>query len=111
MVQEIYPNVEEIVEKFISELKKRIYVQRVILFGSYARGTPRPWSDIDLAVISPDFHGGTEEDHLLLAEIARKVTPQIEAIPYMPEDFLQCEAQSFEADVLKFGKVLFDEAA
>lgn len=111
MVQEIYTNLEEVVEKFASELEKKIRVRRIILFGSYARGTPRPWSDIDLAVISPDFHGGTEEDHLLLAKIARSITPQIEAIPYLPEDFADCDSRSFEADVLKHGKILYDKAA
>lgn len=111
MVQKIYPDVETVVENFIAELKKRIHVQRVILFGSYARGTPRAWSDIDLAVVSPDFHGGTEEDHLLLAEIARIITPQIEAIPYSPDDLIDCDTRSFEADILHNGKVLFDEAA
>lgn len=34
-----------------------------------------------------DFHGGTEEDHLLLAKVAQQVTPQIEALPYLPEEF------------------------
>ncbi|MFH0800633.1 MAG: nucleotidyltransferase domain-containing protein [Pseudomonadota bacterium] len=111
MVQEIYPNVEEVVNAFIAELKKRVHVRRVILFGSYARGTPRPWSDIDLAVISSDFHGGTEGDHLLLAEVARRITPQIEAIPYLPEDFAGCDSRSFEADILRNGRVMFDEAA
>lgn len=111
MVQEIYTNVEEIVGKFISALKRRIRVQRVILFGSYARGNPRPWSDIDIAVISPDFHGGTEEDHMLLAEVARGITPQIEAIPYLPEDLEKCDTRSFEAEILRNGKIVLDKAA
>lgn len=111
MVQKIYPNVEEVVNKFIAALKQHIHVQKVILFGSYAKGNPRPWSDIDIAVISPDFHGGTEEDHMLLAKTARGVTSQIEAIPYLPDDLEKCDPRSFEADILRNGKVLLDEAA
>lgn len=111
MVQEIYTDVEEVVNRFISALKKHIRVQRVILFGSYARGNPRPWSDIDVAVISPDFHGGTEEDHMLLAKVARSITPQIEAIPYLPEDLEKCDARSFEAEIQRSGKTLLDKAA
>ena len=111
MVQEIYPDVEHIVERFVAELRKSIRVERVILFGSYARGNPRPWSDIDLAVVSPDFHGGTEEDHLLLARVARRITPQIEALPYLPEDFIDCDSRTFEASILMNGKVLCGEAA
>lgn len=111
MVQEIYPNVEEVIGRFITELKKRVHIERVILFGSYARGNPRPWSDIDLAVISTDFHGGTEEDHLLLAEVARQITPQIEALPYLPEDFADCDPRSFEANIAHSGKVMYDQRA
>jgi uncharacterized protein len=111
MVQEFYPDVDAVVAAFVAELVKRIRVQRVVLFGSYAEGRPRPWSDIDLAVVSPDFHGGTEEDHLLLAEVARQITPQIEAIPYMPEDFESCDPRSFESVILKHGRVVFEAAA
>jgi predicted nucleotidyltransferase len=111
MVQEFYSDVDSVVAAFVAELMKRIRVQRVILFGSYAEGRPRPWSDIDLAVISSDFHGGTEEDHLLLTEVARLVTPQIEAIPYMPEDFEACDPRSFESVILKRGRVVFESAA
>lgn len=105
MVQEIYQNVDEIVHAFIQKLKRHIRVEQVILFGSYSRGTPRPWSDIDLAVVSPDFHGGTEKDHFLLAKIAREITPQIEALPYLPEDFKEADPASFEAFILKEGKI------
>ena len=111
MVQEIYRNVEEIVDRFVKALQKHIHVERVILFGSYSRGTPRPWSDIDLAVISPDFHGGTEEDHLLLAKVARNITPQIEAFPYLPEDFQETDPRSFEAVIVQDGKILYPKKA
>jgi len=107
MVQETYRDVEQVIGSFIEKLGKRIRIERVILFGSYASGNPRPWSDIDIAVVSPDFHGGTEEDHMLLAEVARDVTPQIEALPYMPGDFVDCDSRSFEAEILRNGRVLF----
>jgi len=42
--------------KFIKALKQEgISVDRVILYGSYARGKTRPDSDIDVAVISKNF--------------------------------------------------------
>jgi predicted nucleotidyltransferase len=40
------PPVDEIVEKIVSELHPR----RVVLFGSRARGTSEPQSDLDLMV-------------------------------------------------------------
>lgn len=47
-------------------------IERVLLFGSRARGTGKPWSDFDLAVVAPtmsdaDFSGlWTEIDELPL---------------------------------------------
>jgi predicted nucleotidyltransferase len=108
MVQEFYSEIDELVGRFVAELRKRIRVQRVILFGSYAGGSPRPWSDIDLAVVSPDFEGGTERDHLLLAEVARRVTPQIEALPYRPEDLVELDSRTFEATLVERGRVVFE---
>ena len=36
--------------------------KRVILFGSYARNQANQWSDIDLALVSDDFNGGSLAD-------------------------------------------------
>ena len=84
-----------------------IAAQQVILFGSYARGTPRDYSDVDLAVISPDFRGGTEEDYLLLGRVAREVTPLIEAFPYTPKDIRNHVRGDFLDHILKTGKVVY----
>ena len=111
MVQAIYENVEEVIFRFIRDLEEQIRVEKVILFGSYARGTPRPFSDIDLIVISPDFHGGTLEDHILLAKVARRITPQIEALPYLPQDFQEADSRSFEGALLHEGKTVYPKVA
>jgi len=36
-------------------LKKNIKIDQVILYGSYASGHMKLYSDIDIAIISPDF--------------------------------------------------------
>ncbi len=43
------------INEFIKEIKKHYNVKAIILFGSYAKGTEREDSDIDIAVISDDF--------------------------------------------------------
>jgi predicted nucleotidyltransferase len=44
--------IANLIKRFITELKKEnIIVKKVFLFGSYARGTQRKDSDIDLAVV------------------------------------------------------------
>ncbi len=43
-----------VIRKFIKTLKREgIAVDRVILYGSYAKGNARPDSDIDVAVVCP----------------------------------------------------------
>jgi predicted nucleotidyltransferase len=38
----------KIIRGFITELRREIPIKEVILFGSYARGNPKEYSDIDL---------------------------------------------------------------
>ena len=45
----------DIINEYISKLSKEIKIDKVILFGSYAKGTNREDSDIDLAISSDDF--------------------------------------------------------
>ena len=41
------------VREFVGRLAKEFSPQRVILFGSHARGNPTPESDVDLLVVMP----------------------------------------------------------
>jgi len=41
--------------RFVQTLQHHMRVERVVLYGSYAYGNPHDCSDIDLAIVSPDF--------------------------------------------------------
>jgi predicted nucleotidyltransferase len=97
--------------QFVDELEKKITVEKVILFGSYARNAPHDFSDIDILVVSPDFHGGTMKDCALLDRIARKINPLIEAIPYSSNDFENFEKGDFIHEIRLTGKIIFDRVA
>ena len=58
--------IKEIIRDSLTFLKKKIRIGTVYLFGSYANGKPSPWSDLDLAVFSPDA------DKMKIEEKARK---------------------------------------
>jgi len=77
-----------IIERYKEELKKLgIRPQRVILYGSYARGHPREDSDIDLIVISEDFKKSNLRERLeILGLAAGRVFEPIEAIGYTEEE-------------------------
>jgi predicted nucleotidyltransferase len=52
----VKPEVRKEIERYIGNLKKQdLYIKKVILFGSFAKGKGGKWSDIDLCIVSPDF--------------------------------------------------------
>ncbi len=63
--------VEVITREFVKALRSRnIRVEKAILFGSYATGQATPDSDIDIAVISPDFGKDYVEEAVMLKRIS-----------------------------------------
>ena len=51
------------VKTFAEAIRKQgIDLKTVILFGSYARGEQREWSDIDVALVADEFIGVGFED-------------------------------------------------
>lgn len=75
-----------IIKKFVKALKATgISVDRVILYGSYAKGAARPDSDIDIAVISKDFGKDRVEEGMSLFRIAGKIDSRLEPVPFSPK--------------------------
>jgi predicted nucleotidyltransferase len=80
----------EVVEKFLRQLKAAdIKIERAILFGSYVRGQAGEWSDIDIAVVSPDFSGIRFNDCKMLLPFVLKSDIRIDIHPFRPEDFTE----------------------
>jgi predicted nucleotidyltransferase len=76
------------IKKFIKALKQEgITVDRVILYGSYAKGKTRPDSDIDVAVISKNFGKDQVEEGMTLFRVAGKIDPRLEPIPISSESY------------------------
>ena len=67
--------------------KENIRIDKLYLFGSYARGVATDESDIDVVIISKDFKGDRFDDRRKLVPLRRKLDRRIEPIPYRPEDF------------------------
>jgi len=74
--------IEQTINAFIKELKKKkIKISKVILFGSRASGRAHEYSDIDVAVVSPDFGKNRYREGAKLFEIACTIDPRIEPVP------------------------------
>ncbi|MEN8264351.1 MAG: nucleotidyltransferase domain-containing protein [Nitrospirota bacterium] len=75
-------SVIKIIKRFTTALiKEGITVDRVILYGSYAKGNERPDSDIDVAVVSRDFGKDRTEEGMLLFRIAGEIDASLEPVP------------------------------
>lgn len=86
---------------------KDIKVSRLILYGSYARGNPKPYSDIDVAVISPDFNGkGILKRQEILGEAIFPLGEPIEALGYTPQECKYSYRLSFISEIMSTGKVI-----
>ncbi len=72
----------EKINKFVKELRRRkIKVAKVILYGSRASGKAHEYSDIDVAIISPDFGKDRYREGAKLFEIACEIDTRIEPVP------------------------------
>jgi uncharacterized protein len=78
---------EKIIRIFLDEIQKTYRVDSAYLFGSHAKGTSSQWSDIDLAVVSPDFSEDLYEERLVLMRMAAEIDDRIEPKPFRPDMF------------------------
>jgi len=77
------------IEAFIEKLKKRINIERVIVFGSRARGDYLADSDVDLIIISKDFEGVPFYERMDKLILLWESPLDLEALCYTPKEFEQ----------------------
>jgi predicted nucleotidyltransferase len=71
----------ETILRFVNAVKERgIRVEKAVIFGSYASGKSRPDSDLDVAIISPDFGKDRFEEGKMLFQIAWRIDSRIEPV-------------------------------
>lgn len=99
---EIPEKVERIVKEYLSDLNRDIPVSKAILFGSYAKGTYRKDSDIDLAVFSDFFTNMRRVDGIsFLLQRVKNFEYDLEPLAFASEDYLAKDG--FVAEILKEG--------
>lgn len=92
-----------IVSRYREELSRlEIRVTAVYLYGSYARGTPREDSDIDLVIVSPDFVQLNNRERLeLLGTAAARLLEPVQAYGFTPEEIEKGVLTPFWASILE----------
>lgn len=95
-------SVEKILRSYKTLLERDNFpVQRVILYGSYARGNFKPYSDIDVCVISDKFSKNKDYYETYLWKKVLDIDLRIEPIGYDPRDFI--ETDPLVNEIKKYG--------
>lgn len=85
--QQISPIILKLVNAYFDVVAKTIPVDRMIVFGSYAKGKNKPWSDIDVAVVSRRLGRDPHTERVMLSGLVDSIDLRIEPHPFSPEDF------------------------
>jgi len=107
-------NIEEIKTEIIERLKL-LKPNKIILFGSYAYGTPNEDSDIDLFLIKDDLKIEDSKEYELKAlKVLRGIrskykTNGIDILSAPTEYINQREDYFYKVDILQNGKVWYEQ--
>jgi predicted nucleotidyltransferase len=102
--------VNRIVRQYINDVKKKMPIDRVYLYGSYAKGTPRDGSDVDLCFFSKEFESKRTWD--VLYELFRIKVKYDDVLLLEPNAFPTSELENdnpFVKEVLRTGHEILPE--
>lgn len=99
-------DVKSTVEKLMS-----LKPEKIILFGSYVKGTPNPNSDLDLLIIKKTKKKPTQRIQEALRLVWGSI-PHIEPQIITPEELQEAIDKNrffITQEVLKYGKVIYEK--
>lgn len=86
--KKVSKEVKKEIKDYVTILQRdKLPIQKIILFGSYAKGTEHEWSDIDLCIISPKFKNAWDALGYLWQKREKNFGLTIEPIGFSPKDF------------------------
>src|SRR5947209_19595946 len=97
-----------LIRRFARQVAERFQPERIILFGSYAYGTPHADSDVDILVVMPAHNQLNQAVRISLA-----IDPPfpLDIIVRTPKNlqWRLAEGESFLTEVVMKGKVLYEK--
>ena len=75
-----------IVQKYAEVLRNKFDFQKIIVFGSYVKGNPHKDSDIDVAVVFPNYDNRLNRQ-VELMKLTRQIDTRIEPHPFRENEF------------------------
>jgi uncharacterized protein len=102
------PNVQTYVDRMVKRIVKNFRPEKIILFGSHARGDAGPDSDVDLLVVM-DFEGSKLDKMVEIGVAVGAVPIPKDILISRPEDFAWRKdiVGTIEYPAAREGKVLY----
>lgn len=95
---------ESLIRRYYAVLSQNgVNVDQLILFGSYAKGTARGDSDVDVCVVSRAFGKNMLDDMVKLKKLTIPVDTILEPYPFHPDDLID-RYNPLAAEIRSFGK-------
>jgi predicted nucleotidyltransferase len=104
-------NVPEQIDRMVERIVKQFHPEKIILFGSQARGDAGPDSDVDLLVVMP-FEGSVVDQRLAIRSALHGFRVPLDVVVTSPHDFAWRKelVGTIEWPASKEGKVLYARA-
>ena len=97
----------ESLQHIVQTLSALDEVERISLFGSYARGRADLFTDLDILVVMETEKGFLERLQMLYALVA--VPVDLDLICYTPQEFQSLKEQPFLRQILREEVVLYEK--
>jgi predicted nucleotidyltransferase len=104
------PVTADLIQGIIQRIVAGVHPQKIILFGSYAAGTPSPDSDLDFLIIM-DTPERPAERVLTVSRLLRPRPFPMDILVWTPDEIAAgLEARdSFIQEILTRGKILYEQ--
>jgi uncharacterized protein len=99
---------QEAINQVVEQIVEKFKPQKIILFGSYALGNPRPESDVDMLVVMDTSQKEVQQAIQICQQIEYRFG--LDLIVHTPKYLAERVKMGdwFLRDVLKEGKVLYE---
>jgi predicted nucleotidyltransferase len=101
--------VSETLPAAVKRIVQALHPEKIILFGSYAHGTPTPDSDVDLLVVM-DTTARSTERYLAVSQLLVPRPFAVDILVKTPQEIEQALAKGdfFIDEIVSRGKVLYE---
>lgn len=102
---------DSVIESLARQIAEKFNPRKIILFGSYARGNPRPESDVDMLVVMETSIREVEQSIEICQQI--EYLFGLDLIVYTPSHLVERleMGDAFVQEILKEGKVLYEASS